>query len=213
MSSHHPKHLLEIAHFHHDIEDGTSSKLEQAERTVSQRHRAVLRTTIQPPGNVIALFEHDNAAASTPSAEGNLIKSLRSSLGEPVEASLIALDKPALGEDGPATAAVTECAQSWFPSSSASTDFRQKIEQDFLSFDEACQGVKGNTGYVAGWTVEECRYETIDGPAVCFVVLRGWESMADFEAFVATDAFKKAAPILFSWKAPFAMVGTHITWY
>jgi hypothetical protein len=211
MSLDHPKYLLELSRFHHIIGEGTNSKLEQAKNTVSKQHLAVLRTTIQPPSDVIALFEQDSAATSTPSVVGDMIESLRSTLGEPHEVLQIALGKSALGEKGPATAPVTECAQSWFPLSVASTELRQNIEQDFVTFDKACQGVSGNTGYVAGWTIGECRHEKIDGPAVCFVVLRGWKSMGDFEAFVATDAFKTAAPILFGWKAPFVMVSSRLT--
>jgi len=126
----------------------------------------------------------------------------------------VALNRSAFGSDGPATANVVEFAQSYFPASRVTPEFQKQIEQDFLRFDEICsRGAEGDLGLAFGWVQEEQQHEEVVGEkAKCFLVIRGWESMAHFERLVKHDAYKEAIPILFAWKVPFKMVSFYRTW-
>ncbi|KAK5079516.1 hypothetical protein LTR70_006508 [Exophiala xenobiotica] len=119
----------------------------------------------------------------------------------------VALNRSAFGPDGPATANVVEFAQSYFSASRVTPEFQKQIEQDFLRFDEICsRGAEGDLGLAFGWVQEEQQHEEVVGEeAKCFLVIRGWESMAHFERLVKHDAYKEAIPILFAWKVPFKM--------
>ena len=136
------------------------------------------------------------------------LKSVRSLFGEPHDIFHVALDQPAFGPDGSATANVVEYAQTYFPASSVTPEFQLKVEEDFFRFDEIFSKVaEGSIGWTFGWVQEEQEHEHVTGEkARCFLVMRGWESMARFEQSVKSDTYKKALPILLAWNAPFKMV-------
>lgn len=132
-------------------------------------------------------------------------------IGQPNSIIHISLNEPALGPDGPGTANVVEFAASYFPVSQATPEFKKQIEADFLKFDRtAIKGLKGASGLSYGWVSEEQDHQDISGEkAACFLIMRGWESFSHFEAGTQSPEFKEAAPILFSWGAPFEMVSLH----
>lgn len=130
-------------------------------------------------------------------------------LGRPDTSLQIAILPSASNPDGPISANVVEYVQSTFPISSFTADFRSKIESDFMRFESiyAKEPIPGHRGWTAGWTAEDEDHEAIAGEKTrCFVVIRGWDSMAAFESALETPAFKEAIPILYGWKAPFKMV-------
>ena len=139
----------------------------------------------------------------------SFVGSVRSLYGEPQNVFHVALDRSALGPDGPATANTVEYVQNYFPASRVTPTFQKQIEDDFLRFGEIfLKGATRPKARAFGWVLEEQEHEDIkDEKAKCFVVIQGWESMGDFEQSVKTDAFKEAMPIFLGWKAPFTMVG------
>lgn len=129
---------------------------------------------------------------------------------QPATSFHVTLNQPAFGSDGPAVANVVEFAQSFFPASKVTPEFKRQIEQDFLTFESIYtrNGVNGSTSSAFGWVLEEQDHEDIKGEkAASFIVLRGWEAMRYFELSLETEAYKEAISILFGWKAPFKMVG------
>lgn len=138
----------------------------------------------------------------------SFINGVRGPCGKPDDIFHVSLDRSAFGPNGPATAQVIEFVQNFFPASRVTADFQKAVEKDFIRFDSIYKkGAKGNLDWASGWVLEEQEHESIEGEkAKCFFIMRGWESMDDFEKSVQNDAYKEAIPILFAWNAPWKMV-------
>ncbi|KAF2758204.1 hypothetical protein EJ05DRAFT_486254 [Pseudovirgaria hyperparasitica] len=120
----------------------------------------------------------------------------------------IDLARPALGPKGPATAPVVEYVHTFFPVSKVTPEFKKKIEDDFVRFNELFLmiGLVGEMGCTMGWSVDEVNYAGIEGEkAVGFVVIRGWDTMANFEKVMSLDKTREVLSILFGWGAPYKM--------
>lgn len=137
-----------------------------------------------------------------------LFQSLETSCGEPTDTYDIKLSKSALESNGPATAPVVEVVANSFPSARVTPGFCSEIEADFLRFDALCKTVaKGDLGFaVYGWSVVEQVNEAGEANRT-FLIMRGWQSMKDFETLTKHEKFgQEAVPILLGWNAPFKMV-------
>ncbi|KAH8703017.1 hypothetical protein BGW36DRAFT_354456 [Talaromyces proteolyticus] len=167
-------------------------------------------TKVQENGAQI-LSEWDGAQDGTNPSRiqeySSFINSVRSSGGELQSLYHVALNRSAFGTDGPATGNMIEYVQNYFPASRVTPEFRKRVEDDFLKFDEIyTKEVRVDTSVAYGWVLEEQDHENVKGEkARCFLVCRGWESMDHFEQSVKTDAYKKAIPILLAWNAPWKM--------
>lgn len=121
----------------------------------------------------------------------------------------VGLNKSAFLDTGAGSANIYECVQSFFPVSAVTPQFKRTIEQDFVKFDGIYgrDGVKGSTEAVFGWSLDEQDHEDIQGgKAIGFFVIRGWDTMRNFELSLQTDNYKESIPILYGWNAPFKMV-------
>jgi hypothetical protein len=136
------------------------------------------------------------------------VETLRTHFGSPANQFHLSPHQSPFGQSGAATANVVEYVQSYFPASTVTPAFEKQIFDDFVKFDEIYMpGTQGMVGLAMGWTQDNQEHADMKGEkAKCFVVIRGWESMGDFEESTKTEEFKEAIPILFSWKAPFHMV-------
>lgn len=148
-------------------------------------------------------IENESALYSSP-----LLNGVRGLCGEPINIFHVALNRPAFGPGGPATAKVVEFVLSYFPISRVTPDFQKQVQDDFLKFDEIYRPAAiGSQGWASGWLLEDQTHESLDGEkAKCFCVMRGWDSMDHFEKSVKSDEYKKAIPLLFAWNAPWKMV-------
>jgi hypothetical protein len=63
----------------------------------------------------------------------------------------------------------------------------------------------GETVLATGWTEE---YAGANGQVKAWLVVRGWESMEQFQEAVGSEEFKEGSPILFGWGAPFELVSS-----
>lgn len=133
-------------------------------------------------------------------------------LGEPKHVFHATLNEPFFGSDGPGTSNVIEFAANYFPRSKFTPEFKKQIEADFLKFDKICSpGLRGSAGLSYGWVAEEAGHEGIEEEkAVCFLIVRGWESFEHFQKGTKSKEFEEAAPILFAWEAPHEIVSVRI---
>jgi hypothetical protein len=165
----------------------------------------VLGSHHQDKNAIQITFEHRDDWQSTTS----LLKAIEGFYDAPLKTFRVNLENSVFGADGIATANAIEFVLSYFPTSSIDPDFQNKIQKDFVRFDEIYSAATtGDQGLVYGWLEEEQPHEDVDGGwATCFFVMRGWNSMDNFEASTNTEAYKEAIPLLFGWNAPFKMVG------
>ncbi|EHK97937.1 hypothetical protein M7I_6277 [Glarea lozoyensis 74030] len=133
---------------------------------------------------------------------------LQSTLGTPKSIFHVELSRRAFGPGGPLTGAVVEYVQAYYPVSQATPEFQKDLGVDFLRFEKIFQRDGPNGPDLAyGWVVEEQEHESVQGEKTkCWFIARRWESMADFERAMQTQAFKDAFPILMAWQANFKMV-------
>lgn len=179
------------------VEDAIS-KATKALADVKTQTRYTLGPNVQEPGSIQLTAEWSNSQDRSA-----FTNALQPSLGSPESTYHATLKQPAFG---PAASKIVEHVQIWFPTSKADVAFKSQIENDCARFDELF-GVHPGQGDVAyGWIEEEQTHEEVEGgKARCFLLMRGWESMGDFQASVETEAFKKASPIVMGWGAPFKM--------
>lgn len=104
-------------------------------------------------------------------------------------------------------AQIVEYIQNYFPKSRVDQAFKTKIEADFDRFYGSVKDAPGSKGVVYGWTMDDLFHEEIEGDsAVCFFVLRGWDSMGHFQQGMDTEAFRNNIGSLLAWKAPYELV-------
>lgn len=158
---------------------------------------------IQDP-DILQLTTSDESSIEDNSA----FKGLRSICGEPLETYRTDLNSPLFGPEGPATAPIVEYVASSFPVSRLTPEYTQQIEADFEEFFKACKSVcRGDIGIAWGWSTREQDHVDDAGEKTRpFIVVRGWEKMADFEHQVAQPEFKEVIPILMAWKVPAKLV-------
>lgn len=192
--------------------DHTIRNAAKALKGVNYPQHLTFGTHVQEKGNVQITSEWDDVQdhtnfEATPEYRF-FIDSVRSSCGKPGDIFHVSLNRSAFGPNGPATAQVVEFVQNYFPASRATPEFQKKVEGDFVRFDGIYKkGAKGNLDWASGWVLEEQEHESIKGEkAKCFFIMRGWESMDNFEKSVQNDEYKEAIPILFAWNAPWKMV-------
>lgn len=180
------------------LTDTLQKALQSEERSSSQSTIAGLKVQDR---NVVQLTSD---AASL--EERNLYRSLRSSCGEPKASLHVNFNNNALGSEGSATAPVLEVIANYFPASRVTPDFQQQIQADFEDFDRLCKTMaNGDLGLSHGWSVDEVDHQGEKSRP--FFILRGWQSMQDFENLTAQEKFRQEAiPKLMAWKAPFEMV-------
>jgi hypothetical protein len=121
-----------------------------------------------------------------------------------IELSTSAFDE----SNNPFTSKLTEVVQNIFPTAQATPAFRERIEKEFRTFDDAYMpGASGTTGLVVGWTLDSQEIAELDGePATCFFAIRGWDSQDSFDRSVRSEHAQKAFPIVFGWGAPHKLV-------
>jgi hypothetical protein len=110
--------------------------------------------------------------------------------------------------NNPFTSNLIETVQNIFPSAQATPSFRERIEKEFRTFDDAYMpGVSGTTGLIVGWTEDSEAISELGGaPATCMFVVRGWNSQEEFDKSVQSEHAQKAFPIVFGWGAPYRLV-------
>lgn len=136
-------------------------------------------------------------------------KIIVTTLGQPDNTLKLEIAISSNPSEGFLGANIVEYVRSVFPTSTLTPEFRKKIQDDFLEFESiyAKNAIPGHRGWVAGWTVEDQDHSEVkDEKSRSFVVVRGWDSMKDFQAALETPQFKEAIPILFGWGAPHKMV-------
>jgi len=109
------------------------------------------------------------------------------SLRSPAESLDIILTIPVPGPRPPLTADVVEYVENTFQDTQVTSDFKRKIEGDFLKFESIYKGysIAGHRGWAAGWTMRDVRSEgTGEGWSQSFVVMRGWDSMEAFQEWL-----------------------------
>jgi heme-degrading monooxygenase HmoA len=205
--------VVEIVQFHtgdHSIDSVVSvipkiiQALDAPRQQVSFYHVSI-GTHVQDPNTLQITAEKRETTEAH-----SIIETLRPVISASLSAFNVTLESTILGPNGPApaTAPIVEYVQTWFPVSRVTPEFQREIESDFRRFDDIfTEGAKNTTGCTSGWILEEQEHDKIvNEKAKCFLVVRGWESMDDFQAAVEHDAFKTASPIVFGWNAPFKMV-------
>jgi hypothetical protein len=137
----------------------------------------------------------------------------------PIASYTAHLNAPFFGPGKPASAPIIEHVLITFPNSRMTPAFRARIEADFAAFDTIVKrGARGDISVAWGWVQESLESERATGTeeqeeqeeATGFVVVRGWESMRDFENVLKTEEYKEAIPLLLAWEAPFEMVSLPI---
>lgn len=203
--------LFDINHSDSDKIQGFLWRLEATEHSQNsvvgkQISQDSSRTTIQ----ITSALDDTEIQADLQSDRSStlLVRAARDLLGKPRTYAVVELSEAAFGPEGPANAKVIEYAESWFPASDVTPEFRRRIEQDFIKFNDIfIQESSGHSGLAFGWGIEEQDHADIGGQrARNFLIIRGWNSFDDFKRSVNTDAYKRATPILLQWKAPFEMV-------
>lgn len=131
-----------------------------------------------------------------------------SALGSPLTSYTVNFNNPFFGPNNPGSAPVVENVLITFPNSRITPEFRTRVENDFAAFDLlAKKGAKGDIGVAWGWVEESLKHESLGAEeATGFFVVRGWETMGDFENVLATPEYAEAIPLLLAWEAPFEMV-------
>ncbi|KAG9230975.1 hypothetical protein BJ875DRAFT_134758 [Amylocarpus encephaloides] len=208
--------VAEIIHFpststNENSADDRIQKAIQALKKVENPQHCVLGTQILDRSAIQITSEWDGIEDylnfSTTPEFSSFIRSVGNLFGEPRNIFHVALDSPAFGPNGPATANVVEFVQVYFPASRVTPDFEKQIEADFSRFEGIFRrAANGDVGLALGWVVEEQEHGDItDEKAKCFFVVRGWESMDLFEQSIKHDAYKEAIPLLLAWNVPFTM--------
>jgi hypothetical protein len=131
----------------------------------------------------------------------------------PTASYTVHLNTPFFGPQTPGSAPIVEHVLISFPKSRATPAFRSRIEADFAVFNTIVKrGARGDIGVAWGWVQESLSHESLgEGEeAMGFVVIRGWESMRDFENVLGTEEYKEAIPLLMAWEAPFDMVSLRV---
>lgn len=194
-----------------DIKDELRD-LAQALQAVDPNQHSVLGTVIQDR-NIIQItseWDHpeDSKKIETTSKYKQFLRIIHDVGSQSAVTFRVSLNAPALGSQGPATANVVEYVQSWFPLSRITPEFKRQIQDDFIEFDRIfSQDAAGNLGWVSGWGTEEQKRDDLSGEMdKCFFVVRGWETVEQFERSVQTETYKTAIPLLLAWNAPFKMV-------
>lgn len=198
-----------ITIFHYHSEPGNRS----SDSTIENAFQALSKQIISQ-NLTIGINVPDAATVQVTAEQGETIEShailasLRPSFGAPTSTFNVSLRNGNLTPHLLATAPIVEYVQVWFPISQANPEFQRNIEQDFQRFDDIfIEGARNTTGWMSGWIEEEQEHEAIvNEKARCFFVARGWVSMSDFQNATQQDAYKRAAPVLFAWNAPFKMV-------
>jgi heme-degrading monooxygenase HmoA len=132
---------------------------------------------------------------------------LPSSLNNAIAPYTVRFNAPFFGATNAGSAHVVEHVLITFFNSRVTPNFRARIEADFAAFDNIVKrGAHGNLGVASGWVEEPLTHESLDEDATGFVVVRGWETMEDFENLLKTSEYAKAIPLLMAWEAPFEMV-------
>jgi hypothetical protein len=110
--------------------------------------------------------------------------------------------------NNPFTSNLIEVVQNIFPAAQATPSYRERIDKDFRTFDDAYMpGASGTTGLIVGWTLDaQGTSELGDMPASCMFVIRGWDSQEAFDRSVRSEHAQKAFPIVFGWGAPHKLV-------
>ena len=148
-------------------------------------------------------------ASDTGKIEDNAaFQSLRSICGEPTSTYHADLNNPTFGANGPATAPLVEYVVQAFPVSRLTPEYTKQVETDFEKFFYACKAVsKADIGVAWGWSTREQEHEGVAGEKTRpFIVVRGWETMADFEHQVSQPEWKEEVPALLAWKVPGKLV-------
>jgi hypothetical protein len=156
----------------------------------------------------IASEWHDPKEQASPEASA-YTDAIRNTLGSPSKMFHVAFKKEG-SAFGPISAPVVEFVQTRFPSKKVTSEFRQKIEQDFEKFEDATfnkgDGIDGHNGVCYGWVLEEQDFDDVEGgKAKCFFVARGWKNMGCFDEFMGSETFKKNIGTLLAWKADYDM--------
>lgn len=216
--------ITQIIHFNSQpVEENTIQQTVKAIREIKRPQNFTLGTQIQDKTAVQITAEwggpeHENFK-TTPEFK-NFTDTLSIIYGQPHRIFHVDLNNPAFGPQGPGTANVVEYVQNYFPASLVTPEFQKKIEAEFLKFEAICiKSSTGDVGCASGWVKEELEHEDIKGEkAKCFLVMRGWGKMGDFERLVQSEDFRKAIPILLAWNVPYKMVsprlcGDYKTWW
>jgi hypothetical protein len=121
-------------------------------------------------------------------------KMVTAPLGEPRRMFHIALNRSLFESGGPATSKVTEFVELYFPASQVTTAFQEAFAEKWSAFEEIyTEGSKAVESVASGWVFEEQDYAKVkDGKAKSFVVVRGWDSMEQYETAQKTERFEKA---------------------
>jgi len=158
--------------------------------------------------NVVQLLLEENSTSGDDTDAGAFVKSLQDSFGTINTSFSVEVNSSPFLDENPATEDVVEYVTTWFPASQATPEFRQKIESDFMRFNEiVMRDAEGRIGLSIGWVVEEQDIEQLKNEkAVAFFTLAGWKSVQHFEKATKTESFKEAAAIVMGWNAPYKMV-------
>ncbi|KGO75138.1 hypothetical protein PITC_058080 [Penicillium italicum] len=183
-----------------------NDKVQEALKGVTPRPEFVLGPQIQDQDILQITSEQNDPGSESKTQSNSLLENLHI-LGEPQSIFHIALNRPAFGSNGFATANVTEFALSYFPASRVTPEFQAQIQNDFLEFERIYSpAATGSRGWASGWLLEEQNHDGLNGEkANCFCVMRGWDSMDLFQKSLQSDAYKDAIPVLFNWQVPFKM--------
>jgi hypothetical protein len=184
-----------------------NEKVQEALKGINPRPEFVLGLQIQDQNIFQITSEQNDPGPESTRQSSNFLKDLHI-LSEPQTIFHIALNRPAFGSNGFATANVMEFALSYFPASRVTPALQTQIQNDFLEFERIYSPAAiGSRGWASGWLLEEQNQEGLSGEkAKCFCVMRGWDSMDLFQKSLQSDAYKEAIPVLFNWQVPFKMV-------
>lgn len=196
--------------------DDTIQKLSKALETVKLPAHFVVGTKVQD-SNIIQVTSEwvdvkspsDLEASTAFTSFKNTLSSINDSSAL-LDTNLATLDQsPFVGSVAP----IIEYVKSDFPTSAVTPAFQAQIEADFAKFEKLYRkrGDAKSTGEVflaLGWSQEHSpvQEEGKEENVTSFFVMRGWQSMVDFESAVQSEVFKEAIPILMGWGAPFNLV-------
>lgn len=112
------------------------------------------------------------------------------------------VEKSVFESGGPMESEVVEFAHNQFPISRVTPEFKLRVKTDFSKFDDIFKTeALGGTSWVADWLPKEHHHEDVkDEPTNSFLVIRGYDSMKQYEGSIQTEAFRKSLPILLAWK-------------
>jgi hypothetical protein len=216
--------ILTLHNFTATKAEGTSdfhAMLESARRAVrrtSFQHEspktqhATIAIVQKPEGNSFQLWTESTSTDDTiAEADLSLLETLKIIFASHATYTRHRINTPTSSFDpsnNPFTSNLIETVQNIFPTAQATASFRERIEKEFRTFDDAYMpGVSGTTGLIVGWTEDSEAIAELNGaPATCMFVVRGWNSQEAFDKSVQSEHAQKAFPIVFGWGAPYRLV-------